>query len=72
MIQLHATDGATGAARGAAVGAGLAASPQDALRSLQLLQEIHPEPRSQASVADAYAGWRQGLDALLESQGVPR
>ena len=72
VIQLHDTDGATGAARGAAVGAGLAASPQDALRSLQLLQEIHPEPRSQASVADAYAGWRQGLDALLESQGVPR
>jgi xylulokinase len=67
VIQLHDTDGATGAARGAAFGADLAASPQDSLRSLQLLAEIHPEPRSEAPVADAYFAWRQGLEALLEA-----
>jgi xylulokinase len=67
VIQLHDTDGATGAARGAAFGAGLVASPQDALRSLQLLAEIHPDPRSEVPVADAYFAWREGLDALLEA-----
>lgn len=67
VIQLYDTDGATGAARGAALGAGLAASPQDALHSLQLLAEIHPDPRAEAPVADAYFAWHEGLDALLES-----
>ena len=67
VIQLHDTDGATGAARGAAFGAGLAPSARAALSSLQLLAEIHPEPRSEAATADAYFAWRQGLDARLES-----
>jgi xylulokinase len=67
VIQLYDTDGAVGAARGAAFGAGLAASPQDALRSLRMLAEIRPEPRSQAPAADAYGVWRRGLDGLLET-----
>jgi xylulokinase len=67
VIQLHDTDGAIGAARGAAFGAGLADSPRDALRSLQLLAEIHPEPRSEVPVADAYFAWREGLEAMLET-----
>jgi len=67
VIQLHDTDGASGAARGAAFGAGLVATPQDALRSLQRLAEILPDPCSEAPVADAYFAWRQGLEALLEA-----
>ena len=67
VIQLYDTDGATGAARGAAFGAGLAASPQDALRSLQRLEEIHPDPSAETLIADAYFAWHEGLDTLLES-----
>ena len=32
----------------------------------QRLAEIHPDPRSEAAIADAYFAWRQGLDAMLE------
>jgi xylulokinase len=67
VIQLHDTDGAAGAARGAAVGAGLVGSAQEALGSLRRLAEIHPDPRNETAIADAYFAWRQGLDPRLES-----
>jgi xylulokinase len=71
-IQLVDTDGALGAARGAAVGAGLIPSLQEAVRSIPVLADIHPDPRSADRAAEAYEHWSRGLGAYLAfHQGEP-
>jgi xylulokinase len=71
-IQLVDTDGALGAARGAACGAGLIPSLQDAVRSIPVLTEIHPDSRATARAAETYEQWSHGLKPYLAShQGEP-
>lgn len=67
-IQLVDTDGALGAARGAACGAGLIPSLQAAVRSIPVLAEVHPDPRSTPHTMEAYERWSHGLKAYLASQ----
>jgi xylulokinase len=64
-IQLHDTDGATGAARAAGFGAGQTPSLQEAFRSLKILQEVQPDSRAAASTLEAYEIWRRGLETML-------
>jgi xylulokinase len=67
-IQLHDTDGAAGAARAAGYGAGLFPSLQEAFRSLKILQEIQPDPRSAAKTLEAYELWQKGLADIMATK----
>ena len=64
-IELYDTDGAQGAARGAAVGAGFYKSFDEAFRSLNKVDEIHPEEVNIKTTIDVYNRWLNKLKMFL-------
>lgn len=63
-VELHETDGSTGAALGAGIGAGYYATPAEAFRAAPPLRTVHPDANAAAYEA-TYQRWRQVLLALL-------
>ncbi len=62
VIELYATDGATGAARGAALGYGFYSSTKDAFKQLTREKVIEPNPLLFAQYQDAYHQWQSLLN----------
>lgn len=60
-IELMNTDGAAGAARGAGLGANIYSSATEAFSSLKVLSVVHPEPKHQTELMDAYGKWLERL-----------
>jgi xylulokinase len=68
-VELYNTDGAQGAARGAGVGAGVYRNIREAFRGLDRKKTIRPDRRSRVAYQEAYARWREVLDAQVGAQG---
>lgn len=64
-IELFDTDGSVGAAKGAGMGAGIYADNNEAFATLDRIATIEPNPATAQAYADAYALWKQRLEALL-------
>ena len=62
QILLFNTDGSIGAARGAGIGVGLYSTPRDAFRTLQLVDEVRPDPEQTDATREAYNRWMTLLD----------
>ena len=60
-IELMNTDGAAGAARGAGLGANIYSCAPEAFRPLKILSVVHPEPKHQTELMDAYGKWLEHL-----------
>ena len=60
-IELMNTDGAAGAARGAGLGANIYSCAPEAFRPLKVLSVVHPEPKHQTKLMDAYGKWLEHL-----------
>ena len=64
-IELHDTDGSVGAAKGAGMGAGIYRNPSEAFASLEKLQVIEPSEKNRQAYLQAYAHWKEALNAFL-------
>ncbi|MDE6418779.1 MAG: carbohydrate kinase, partial [Duncaniella sp.] len=64
-IELYDTDGSVGAAKGAGIGAGIYADNNEAFASLERIEVIEPDTANAAAYADAYALWKERLNAIL-------
>lgn len=60
-IELYDTDGAVGAAKGAGIGAGIYKDNKEAFATLDKLQVIEPDPRTQSAYQEAYEQWKHRL-----------
>ena len=61
-IELYETDGSLGAARGAGIGAGIYSSFEEAFAKLEKRKVIEP---GEGAYAEAYANWKEHLEATL-------
>ena len=64
-IELYNTDGSVGAAKGAGMGAGIYRDNNEAFASLEKIEVIEPVVADQAAYADAYALWKERLNAIM-------
>ncbi len=64
-IELYDTDGSVGAAKGAGIGAGIYKDNNEAFESLERIEVIEPDTANAAAYADAYALWKERLNAIL-------
>lgn len=62
-IELYDTDGSVGAAKGAGMGAGIYKDNAEAFATLERLGCIEPDMGRQQQYAEAYALWKQRLEA---------
>ena len=63
--QLYDTDGSVGAAKGAGIGAGIYKNADEAFASLEKLQVIEPNAADRQAYAEAYARWKETLNAKI-------
>ena len=64
-IELYDTDGSVGAAKGAGIGAGIYKNADEAFASLEKLQVIEPNAADRQAYAEAYARWKETLNAKI-------
>lgn len=64
-IELYDTDGAAGAAKGAGIGAGIYRDADEAFATLEKLDVIEPSEIHRAAYMEAYARWKETLNAVL-------
>ena len=64
-IELYDTDGAAGAAKGAGIGAGIYRDADEAFATLEKLDIIEPSEIHRAAYMEAYARWKETLNAVL-------
>lgn len=65
VIELFDTDGSVGAAKGAGIGAGIYKDNKEAFSTLEKIEVIAPDVNNASAYADAYALWKERLNALL-------
>lgn len=65
QIELYDTDGSVGAAKGAGIGAGIYKDHDEAFSTLALLGVTEPQEAKREAYAEAYARWKQCLQAEL-------
>ena len=65
-IELYDTDGAAGAARGGGLGAGIYHSTEEAFSNLERIAVIEPDASKADAYQEAYAHWKQELDARVK------
>ncbi|MBQ7471785.1 MAG: carbohydrate kinase [Prevotella sp.] len=63
-IELYETDGSVGAAKGAGMGCGIYRNNNEAFATLKKLAVIEPDVAQHAAYAEAYARWRERLQAV--------
>lgn len=66
-IELYDTDGSVGAAKGAGMGAGIYKDNTEAFATLEKLGFVEPDMVRQQQYAEAYALWKQRLEAVLKA-----
>lgn len=65
-IELYDTDGAAGAARGSGLGAGIYRNTEEAFSNLERIAVIEPDTSKADAYQEAYAHWKQELDARVK------
>lgn len=66
-IELYETDGSVGAAKGAGMGCGLYKDHDEAFSTLRKLAVIEPDEKNRAAYLQAYAVWKERLQALTRN-----
>ena len=69
-VEIYDTDGACAAARGAGLGAGIYTGWEEALRGLDRIATVFPDPATRNSCAEAYGQWRDVLRSIEHAKGL--
>jgi xylulokinase len=64
-LEIYNTDGSQGAARGAGIGVGYYSSPDEAFKSLKIIEKLQPNGELVKKYNSVYQYWKKNLVRML-------